>query len=259
MGLKHLDLVNTLYPFISIDEFQPKSGTDREVIVVAFYFKDDAPAKDFNTFVQRGSFDILDSEVSPNPDEEGRYLVFVEFERSKEFYPIFLKFIKDVENLTGDLEWEVKPYLSDHAYTLDDPNLAANVITEPGEYSPEADVKSDIEAHADTITTDNTDNQIEESFKYSGLESLTLREDCAIFTGSHRNVGATVLDFGKFERISEKYRLKTKAINLSPRSEVCCLESMLGEGWTVYDMHEVVAVENNRGELLLLNNIQFMY
>jgi hypothetical protein len=256
MGLKHLDLVNTLHPFISIDEFQPKSGTDKEVIVVAFYFKDDAPAKDFNTFIQRGTFDLLDSEVSPNPDQEGRYLVFVEYERNKEFYPLFVKFVRDIENLTGDLEWEVKPYLSDHAYTLDDPNLAASVITEPGEYSPEADVKSDIEAHADTITTDN---QIEESFKYSGLESLTLTEECAIFTGSHKNVGATVLDFGKLDRISEKYRLKTKAINMTPRTEVNCLEAMLGEGWTVYDLIDVVAVENNKGDLLLLNNIQFMY
>ena len=74
MSLKNGDLAGTVLQEVSIDEFEPKAGDDLEVIVVAFYLTDEAPAEDLNTFIQRGFIDTLDVEVSPNTDEEGRYL-----------------------------------------------------------------------------------------------------------------------------------------------------------------------------------------
>ena len=71
MSLKNGDLHGTLKPKVSIDEFEPKAGEDNDVIVVAFYLDDEDPAKDLNTFIQRGFIDTLDVEVSPNTDDEG--------------------------------------------------------------------------------------------------------------------------------------------------------------------------------------------
>ena len=70
MSLKNGDLAGTILPDVSIDEFEPKAGKDLEVIVVAFYLDDEAPAADLNTFIQRGFIDTLDVEVSPSTDEE---------------------------------------------------------------------------------------------------------------------------------------------------------------------------------------------
>ena len=43
-GLRVGDLENLVSPKISIDEFESKSGSDDEILVVAFYVKDDQPA-----------------------------------------------------------------------------------------------------------------------------------------------------------------------------------------------------------------------
>ena len=83
MSLKNEDLKGTILPTVSIDEFEPKAGDNENVIVVAFYLIDQDPAEDLNTFIQRGVVDTLDVEVSPNTDDDGRYLVFVEMARNE--------------------------------------------------------------------------------------------------------------------------------------------------------------------------------
>src|SRR4249920_668364 len=123
MSLKNGDLAGTVLPDVSIDEFEPKAGDEKDVIVVAFYLDDEEPAEDLNTFIQRGFIDTLDVEVSPNTDEEGRYLVFVEMSRNDTFPNKFQALLKDVENVAGEMEWEIKPYLADRTFDVNDPEL----------------------------------------------------------------------------------------------------------------------------------------
>ena len=66
-------LKGTVLETITVDEFTPKSGVSEEVAVIAFRLNDDAPAQDLNTYIQRGYIDVIDAEVSPNPDEDGNY------------------------------------------------------------------------------------------------------------------------------------------------------------------------------------------
>ena len=101
-------LKGTVLDQITIDEFTPKSGVSEEVAVVSFYAKDDEPAQDLNTYIQRGYIEVIDAEVSPNPDKDGNYLVFVEIERNQHFLDVFLRLVKDIENLTGSLDMESK-------------------------------------------------------------------------------------------------------------------------------------------------------
>src|SRR6056297_3156277 len=73
------DLENLVSSTISIDEYESK--IDPEAIVLAFFVKSEDPAYDLSRFIEFGPFSyILDTEVSPAPDENGNYLVFVEFE-----------------------------------------------------------------------------------------------------------------------------------------------------------------------------------
>lgn len=239
------ELNGTIRPLISVDEFDPKLGDTLAVIVVGFYFYDDEPAQDLNTFIQRGSFNILDAEVSPNPDENGEYLVFVEFERTLEFQKMFFKFIQDIENITGKQDWMVKPYLLDHAVSLYDPDLFNYIIVEPAQYVPKDEFKIDI--------------KIEESLKNSDISGLTTDRDYVIITDNNSRLAARVIDFGTFDRMSAMHCLSESAIKMSSNIEIVTLASMLGKGWSVHDLGKMVALENQNNEILLVDDIHFKY
>ena len=105
-GLRVGDLENLVSPKVSIDEFEAKSGSDKEVLVVAFYVKDDEPAMDLATFVERGSHKIIDTEVSPAPDDDGHYLVFVEINKDENTMQTVLDILKDMKQLVDIKTWE---------------------------------------------------------------------------------------------------------------------------------------------------------
>lgn len=69
------DLVSTT---VSLDEFESK--VDEDAVVLAFSCTEEEPAKDLNNFIEFGPNEVLDTEVSPAPDEDGNYLVFVEIQ-----------------------------------------------------------------------------------------------------------------------------------------------------------------------------------
>src|ERR1700748_2916530 len=82
-GLRENDLEGLVLPVISIDQFESK--IDDDAIVVAFYVEYRDPAIDLNRFIQKSAVDILDTEVSPAPTEDGYFVVFVELMRDDKF------------------------------------------------------------------------------------------------------------------------------------------------------------------------------
>ena len=75
-------------------------------MVVAFYVKDDEPAMDLATFIERGSHKIIDTEVSPAPDDDGHYLVFVEINKDENTMQTVLDILKDMKQLVDIKTWE---------------------------------------------------------------------------------------------------------------------------------------------------------
>lgn len=112
-GLRPGDLEHLILSNVSVDEFEPKSGQPDNVVVVGFYAEDQEPANDLASFIERGSHDILDTEVSPAPDENGRYLIFVEMNRDESMFDNTVKILKDIGKLTKVDEWEIKFHGSD--------------------------------------------------------------------------------------------------------------------------------------------------
>ena len=55
--MKHHDLVDLVIPKISLDEFSPKTGENKDVIVVGFYVDDLDPAKDLSNFIETGAYE----------------------------------------------------------------------------------------------------------------------------------------------------------------------------------------------------------
>ena len=108
-GVEYGDLETLVDSTVSVAEFKPKTGTEEDVIVLGFYVKDEAPAMDLAKFIERGVTPILDTEVSPNPNDVGMYIVFVEVE-NKDLMKTTLNLINDIRGLVKVKEWSIKFY-----------------------------------------------------------------------------------------------------------------------------------------------------
>jgi|TARA_B100001027_G_C16221397_1_gene309996 hypothetical protein len=109
-GLRPGDLENLVLPEVTIDDFEPKSGSPENIVVVSFYVKDLEPANDLASFIERGAHDILDTEVSPAPDEDGNYVVFVEMHREDSLMDSFMKILEDIKKIVKIDNWNVEFY-----------------------------------------------------------------------------------------------------------------------------------------------------
>ena len=106
-GVEHGDLSGLVDPKVSIAEFMPKTGTEEDVIVVGFYVKDEEPAKDLAKFIERGVTPMLDTEVSPNPNDVGMYIVFVEVE-NEDLMNTTLSLVHDIRGITKNKSWDIQ-------------------------------------------------------------------------------------------------------------------------------------------------------
>ena len=108
-GVEYGDLETLVDSTVSVAEFKPKTGTEEDVIVIGFYVKDEAPALDLAKFIERGVTSIIDTEVSPNPNDVGMYIVFVEVE-NKDLMKTTMSLINDIHGLVKVKEWALKFY-----------------------------------------------------------------------------------------------------------------------------------------------------
>jgi hypothetical protein len=248
MSLKNGDLAGTVLPDVSIDEFEPKAGDEADVIVVAFYLTDEPPAADLNTFIQRGFIDTLDVEVSPNTDEEGRYLVFVEMSRDDDFPGKFRSLIKDVENLTGPMDWMVKTYFSDgQSFAVDDPSLYNYVIIDPSDYVPKEEFKME----------EVTEGVID-FLKSSLLSDLTINGNVVTMCGNRRKVVAEVVDIGEYDAVIGRNFLSESAFGVSQVPfEAKLLSTMLGN-CQVLPLGKYLCVSRD-DKVMLLRNTEINY
>lgn len=108
-GVEYGDLETLVDSTVSVAEYKPKTGTEEDVIVIGFYVKDEAPALDLAKFIERGVTPILDTEVSPNPNDVGMYIVFVEVE-NEDLMKTTMTLINDIRGLVKVKEWAIKFY-----------------------------------------------------------------------------------------------------------------------------------------------------
>lgn len=104
-GIERNDLDSLILPKLSIGEFEPKTGNTNEVLVLGFYLKDESPAQDLARFIEKSVIDVLDTEVSPNPDDSGLYMVFVEINNDSDSMKNTLGIINDISNLSSVETW----------------------------------------------------------------------------------------------------------------------------------------------------------
>jgi hypothetical protein len=133
-GFDHLDLENQVIPEISIDEYSAKSGTDDEVVTVAFTIKGEQASKDLVEWFERGYNWVIDAAVSTGELSPGKYLVFVEVNRRTSTPNKIVELIEDLETLTGlkVKDWTVT--INDEQIDCELNQIKSQMILSPQEY-----------------------------------------------------------------------------------------------------------------------------
>jgi hypothetical protein len=58
-GVEFGDLQSLVSSDVSVAEFEPKTGTENDVVVIGFFCKDEAPANDIATFIEKAQLIFL--------------------------------------------------------------------------------------------------------------------------------------------------------------------------------------------------------
>lgn len=134
-SIGHNALRNLVAPLVSIDQYKSKVGTDENVVVIAFKVQDQDPAQDLSQFIESG-FDVLDVDVSPGPDSDGIYTVFVELERNTKLFELIDTILNDVKQVDNDIEsWQYSCYESDKIFNWDKESFDQNIISSSYDYT----------------------------------------------------------------------------------------------------------------------------
>lgn len=116
--LKHGDLKYVTKPLLEVGMFHPKSGTDKEVVVVSFYIDEREVLNDVVTFFNYTAVkNIIDVTYSKHIDEDGFYTVYIEMSISKNSFQDVMRILYDLMKSSDLDEWEVKIYKK-KPYTL---------------------------------------------------------------------------------------------------------------------------------------------
>src|ERR1700722_8534394 len=95
-GMRKGDLTDLVLPLISCDEYVSQLDQS-ECIVFGFYVHDEDAANDLNRYLQKSAMPILDTKVSPAPDQHGYFMVFVELMNNSRLPEIMKSILADIE------------------------------------------------------------------------------------------------------------------------------------------------------------------
>lgn len=135
-GLGKHDLVGLVDKTFTIDKFKPKFGEEKDIIVTAFKCANEAAADDLADFIEKGNYQIplQDTETSFAPDTQGKWLVFIETDRTLQYAKLLTNLLKDVERLTDKLNWNFIPLGKSMPINFSLANVKNNVILSSSEY-----------------------------------------------------------------------------------------------------------------------------
>lgn len=239
------DLIDMVSVTISVDEYKPKLGTEFQVIPIAFFVTQENAAEDLRTFIERGTSNFMDVEVSPNPNPAGMWAVFIEFARDATFWKDFEQVISEVERLIGKPQaWQVSTYFSDDVIEFDQAH--GYVELDVTEYAKR---KIKYRAERGVMTED-----INGYFNDSMLTSVTINdEDIIVFERNGYRLQFRLQRFGNVAVINEG--LKDAALTMSyPSYEAIMIQEILGNNYLVESHKELVYIQKPGDERIALLN-----
>lgn len=253
-GLGGGDLDDLVLPLVSIDEYTSKLANDSEVIVVAFFVDDLDPANDLSKFILKSAVDIIDTDVSPAPNEEGYYVVFVEFTRDKKFTEKMLELIESINNLTQNNKWQFTPYNSDKLYELDEENLNKKIQLTKKKYD-KIQAKKKIKAKLESVDMPKKPN-LNEWLKVSLLDDYTIDDEkkSIMFERLGMKEEYFLAAFGDYDKVVEKLKLTEHKLRVDEYTlwKNKPLSNLLGGNYFVSELGDYLLIGNQINEEAVL-------
>jgi hypothetical protein len=231
-GLKAGDLEDLVLPLVNIDEYESK--LDDDSIVIAFYVMDREPASDLNRFIQKGATNILDTDLSPAPNEDGYYLVFVEMLRDQNFPKKLESILESLHGLTNIKSWKAQIHDIDGTHVITPELLSTQVRLVPIDDGQGPEKEDDLE------------ESVKQFFKDSILESVTLEGRALTLGGRFSDVNFTLVDFDTLENVQENNAVMQQGYRLDEAAQhnVSRVQALLGDHWLVEHLAEHIVISN---------------
>jgi hypothetical protein len=142
MSIQNNDLIDLVQSTFSVDQYKSKIGDDKNVVVLAFEVKDADPAKDLSQFIETGH-NTIDVDVSPGPNKDGNYKVFVELQRNSKLFDSIDNILKDITRIDESANnFMFNAYKSDMPSNWNRQNFESSVYSSSYDYematNPEA-------------------------------------------------------------------------------------------------------------------------
>jgi hypothetical protein len=211
-GMREGDLEDMLLPLISVDEYESK--IDKSAVVIGFYVGDQDAADDLNRFIQRSPVEILDTEISPAPDQQGYYMVFVELLNNDKLSKNILDLLKEIQPLTDIDNWQM--HVRGEADLLP--------------FSADA-----IKQHVPQSSHEKVEESILCFLTPSVLRDAVVNDGQVILEGDSGRFELSYVGIGPYQETMCEHGLNNAAVAFGLQDAARCskLQSMLGEGWSV--------------------------
>lgn len=245
-GMRAGDLEHTVLSTISVDEFVSK--VDDSALVIGFYVEDEDAAADLARFIQRTAVQILDTDVSPAPDTEGRYLVFVEMLPTEDFGQNVAALCKEVSALTNVSAWKMHMRGSESAVPL-----SAQVLN--AKFRPVD--RQDRALKGETKPSAKVDEAVIRAFLYDSLlEGIEFDDNFVAFDLGYGNRAVfEVADFDKPEFLLARLGLVDSPVaqDLYNMSRTQRISEGLGDNWWCHCIgdYDVIGRDDNAFVLAL--------
>lgn len=171
-ALNYKDMVGMMKPTIHVDEFASKMGDDDDIIVISFFVRSKAAARDLVNWFEKGYDWVLDADQSPGEIRPGRYLVYIEMRRRSSAGRNIAEALDDLGTLTEFLPEEWSMHYEDKTYPFTVEQFDRVVPLSPKEYRrrKEQDLNEvRVAAGLDTKPVYETDSEIQKLQSAAGI------------------------------------------------------------------------------------------
>lgn len=138
-NLDYHDFKSQIVPRLTVDEFEAKTGSDDEIVTLAFTVKGKLASQDLANWFERGYDYVLDAQISKGEVTRGKHLVFVELERRNKVPERIIELLDDLETLSAIPlnKWTI--VINDQEVDANADVLSTYIIKSPHEYRKQKD------------------------------------------------------------------------------------------------------------------------
>lgn len=225
-GLRPHDLKGMLDNYVSVDEYESK--IDEAALVIALYVSDRHAAQDVSRFIQKSFVELLDSEVSASPDQNGQYLVFVELPMNSKVGEEIAELCDDLSSLGDIKSWRVKVRGAEETKGI-----------------PAKEIQK--------VVDQGLSDALHEYFKDSPVTNILVEGRCTVRFDT-QEMQFSVTDHGLYEDVAKRKNLGSRAVDLCIVSQRMCrnINNLLGMQWTVEKLGEQFLLVNTQTNRALL-------